>query len=108
MNDLDQLLSRPVADVADDGFSHRVMTRILAEQRRRDAVAWVATAACALLVLPFLPLHEIAVMFGQAVPQTIGAELSQAVARLTASWAAQLALAVLVLSFVLERQLSRP
>jgi hypothetical protein len=108
MNDLDELLSRPLADVADDGFSHSVMTRILAEQRRRDAIAWMAAAACALLVLPFLPLHEIAVMLGQAVPQAIGSELSQAAARLTASWAAQLALAVLVLTFVLERQLSRP
>lgn len=59
MTDLDQLLSAPLAPVADAGFSARVMGRIRREEQKRLAVwsifvAITATIACILLPMTIL------------------------------------------------------
>jgi hypothetical protein len=93
MNDdaLDALLSRPLAEVADDGFSARVALAASAEEKRRAWWAWAAPALAACAVAPFLPLKE----FGDTVMQMTPA--------LANSGAVALAAAALVLTFALEQ-----
>ena len=107
MNDLDRLLCQPLPDVADNGFSRQVMARVQAERQGLDLTAWALIAACLAIAIPFLPLRDIAVTLGQSVPDAIGIELARVGSQFATPGMAALALAALVLSFVLERQFSR-
>ncbi|MGB8602629.1 MAG: hypothetical protein WCD42_10590 [Rhizomicrobium sp.] len=56
MTELDQLLSAPLAEIRDDGFSIRVMLRVEQQQfRRQMIVQGVAIAACLIGFLLLLP-----------------------------------------------------
>jgi hypothetical protein len=92
---LDDLLNQPLTSVADDGFSGRVMGGVRALRRRRLFVTVASMAACAVLALLLLPW------------QPIGAELGLIVPAVAGSAALNFAAALLVLSFLLERQFSR-
>ena len=92
---LDDLLNQPLASVADDGFSARVMGRVGVLRRRKLFVTWASVAACFVLALLILPWR------------TVGAELGLVVPAVFGSLAVNLAAAVIVLSLLLERQFSR-
>jgi len=54
-DELDQLLSRPLEELGDAGFSARVLTRIGRLRARDDSIefaAWVAAALCVAALLP--------------------------------------------------------
>ena len=88
---LDELLTQPLAPVADNGFSARVIARVKSEERRRAAVVIFAAAAAAVLACLLVPLHEITGDFA--------AELIQ----LGTSPMVALAAALLVLTFLVDR-----
>ena len=87
---LDELLMAPLAEVADDGFSVRMLGRIAAKQRREE---WLTSAMIALAALPLL----------FAIPS---AATSMAIARLLPSLASAepvaFAMAALVLTLSFE------
>jgi hypothetical protein len=90
---LDSLLTAPLTDVADNGFSSRVTARVIKTQERR---AWFTMlvpilALCALV--PFLPLEE----FTHAVVRVTPVIANSA--------AISLALAVLILTFMVDQRL---
>jgi hypothetical protein len=93
-DEIDILLAQPLASVADDGFSERVMGRVRAATRLR---LFAASAAIAVgLVLAFL-----------LVPvQDIGVELYLAVFQVANSAAVGLAAAAIILTLLVERQFS--
>jgi hypothetical protein len=95
MNDeaLDALLSAPLDDVADDGFSARVALAASAEEKRRAWWAWAAPALAACAVAPLLPLKE----FSDTVMQIAPA--------LASTGAVSLAAAILILTFSLDQRL---
>lgn len=57
-DDLDALLSTPLDDVADAGFSARVGARIEKQAWWRERLALFAPVAAAAAIVPFLPLRE--------------------------------------------------
>ncbi|HUJ46480.1 MAG TPA: hypothetical protein VLV55_05055 [Rhizomicrobium sp.] len=65
---LDDLLSAPLADVADDGFSARVMSRIGQERRRDEWITYAAIGVAALPALLFVPLPAIATEVSRLAP----------------------------------------
>ena len=91
---IDNFLSQ-LPSVADDGFSERVMGKVRAITRRRMAFTVAAIAACVLVALLILPLRAIGAELGLIIPQIAG------------SAALNLAAALLVLTFLVERQFSR-
>ena len=95
MNDLDEFLSRPLAPVADGGFSLRVMRRVRLVQFRRHWKTAVLTALCVVLMLLVLPLHA------------IGAELGAALPRVAGLWALNLGAWLVAASLLVARQLAR-
>ncbi len=92
---IDELLIEPLPSVADDGFSARVMGRVRAARRQKLFVTWASAAACALLALLLLPWQPIGVELGLVIPKIAG------------SAALSFAVAVVVLSLLLERQFAR-
>ena len=94
-DELDILLSRPLPMADDDGFSARVMDEVRALRRRRLFVTVATAAVCATLALLLLPL------------KSIGAELGTIVPAVADNAALNLAMAVLVLTILLEQQFSR-
>lgn len=76
--DLDALLSKPLASVADDGFSASVAHRALALQERDkllDQLVLIVTAAVILLALPLgrlmAAIETVTVHLGNLLPVTI-------------------------------------
>ncbi|HTT96539.1 MAG TPA: hypothetical protein VMF58_00700 [Rhizomicrobium sp.] len=59
-DDLDILLSAPLPDVADHGFSMRVVEKIEAREVWNERLTWGLPALVACLAAPFLPLREFA------------------------------------------------
>jgi len=92
---IDDLLNQPLASVADAGFSARVMGRVKAQRRRQLALTYAGFAVCFLLAILLLPLPSIGAEFGTLVPKIAG------------SWAVNIAAALLVLTYFLDRQFSR-
>jgi hypothetical protein len=77
-DELDALLNKPLASVADDGFSRAVMTKILAQERSVAWFEWGTAAALLALVLLFAPwgrltapLENVAFDLGLSVPFAI-------------------------------------
>ena len=91
---LDEMLSQPLPDVPDNGFSDRVIVRMKHEERRKMyAVALMSMLAAALACL-LLPLHAI-----------IG-DIAAALVLIGTSPMLGLAVAVLVLTILVDRVLS--
>lgn len=59
MNELDALLQTPLTDIADNGFSARVLLRIEKRRLRRQALILAACPLAALALLPVLLLPGI-------------------------------------------------
>ena len=95
MNEFDALLSQPIAAVADNGFSARVMRRVRIEQIRSHGPTIAAFALCAALLVVLLPFHAIGGLLGAAFPQ------------LAQSWAVNLAAWLVVVCLLAARPLSR-
>lgn len=95
MNEIDELLSRPLPDVPDDGFSARVLARVRTEQRRGWWRVAAVAAACVLLSVLLLPLDAIGREVGAALPYVAD------------SWPVRLAAALTVISLLIERQFAR-
>lgn len=69
-DDLDALLARPLAPVADDGFSRRVMTAVAGHQKRRAqmwAAIQLAGTALVLAIAPFTHWGQTMETLGDAV-----------------------------------------
>jgi uncharacterized membrane protein (DUF485 family) len=92
-DDLDTLLATPLADMADAGFSARVMARVRQVQKQRDWLVMLGPALALLALVPFLPLDE----FTHAI---LG--VTPVIAN---SAAISLALGVLILTFTLDLRL---
>lgn len=58
-DDLDTMLSAPLEEVADAGFSARVAARIERRAWWRERVTLYAPIAAAAAAVPFLPLREV-------------------------------------------------
>ena len=54
-NELDALLKKPLASVADDGFSRAVVAKITAQERAVIWFEWGTAAVLVVLVLFFIP-----------------------------------------------------
>lgn len=67
-NELDILLSNPLPEIADRGFSARVVNRITAEHLRRARVEATVAVVGVVAVLAILPFTD----FGAAITQTTG------------------------------------
>jgi len=92
---IDDQLNRPLASVADDGFSAHVMARVRAEERRKLFAAAAAAVVFALLALLFLPL------------QGIGADVNAALVQIARSAAVSVAVAAVILTLLFEREFFR-
>lgn len=70
MNDdmnLDELLSQPLPEVADNGFSDRVVVRVKAEERRYFYVIAIACVVAATALCVLVPMHDITAAIGVTV-----------------------------------------
>jgi hypothetical protein len=56
---LDVLLSAPLADVADDGFSMRLGNRIARREVWSERFVWGVPALAAAALAPFVPVQEL-------------------------------------------------
>ena len=83
---LDRLLSQPLANVEDHGFSARVIAQVAAVEKRH-AVIDAALAVLGLgLLLPFLPLQQLGDAFARITPALANStELGIAIAALILS-----------------------
>lgn len=92
-SDLDALLSAPLRDVADAGFSTRVALAVARRESWRERLATYAPIAAIAAVVPFLP----------------GAQIADAASRLTPlianSVALSIAAAALILTISFEQRL---
>ncbi len=90
---LDALLARPLDEVADDGFSSRVVARVSASERRRHYLAFLVPLIGVCALVPFLPFSEFGDTMAHLPPMLAG------------SGPIALALAALILTFSLEQRL---
>ncbi len=91
---LDELLSQPLPDVPDNGFTARVITRVKAAERRRAAGIMVATVIGVTILCLLVPLRVFTAAIGLTVFELGTSPL--------VGWAA----AALVLTFVVDRILT--
>ncbi|MDE2182967.1 MAG: hypothetical protein KGJ78_08095 [Alphaproteobacteria bacterium] len=94
-DELDRLLGQPLPPVADDGFSARLMRHALWERRFHAGLLAALGAACLFLAFALAPLRHASTDIAVLLPQIAG------------SAAVNMAAAILVLIFLLERQFSR-
>lgn len=95
MNELDKLLCEPIAAIADEGFSARVIRRVQIERLRREWKTIAALALCVVLLFALLPLHTIGALLGAGVPLLAG------------GWQLSLGVWLVVVSLIGAYQLSR-
>lgn len=97
MNDdrLDDLLNKPLAAIADDGFSARVIARARRKRLEEEVPLLAAAFICLVAVLVFAPLPQITAILAHAVTGTVALP------------AVSLAVAALVLTFTVERALAQ-
>ena len=88
---LDALLSQPLAPVADNGFSARVIARVKAQERRHAAWIVISAVTAATLACLLLPLH------------VVTGDLAVALLQIGTSPMVALAGALLVLTFFIDR-----
>ena len=94
-DELDILLSSPLAPVADEGFSTQVMKRVRAEQFQRMALTIAVIALCSLPIFLLIPVPRLGAELGSLVPEIAG------------SLAVNFAAAALILTYLFDRQFSR-
>lgn len=94
MDELDALLSQPLAPVADHGFSARVIARVQAEERRSSAIAIVLSLVAATLACLLVPLKDIT------------GDLAAALLQLAMSPMVGMAIIVCVMTFLIDRLFS--
>ena len=70
---LDALLAQPLEDVADNGFSARVMAQIVSRSRRNAAVTWIVLVLAALPLLWLLPVPALSETAARLAPALAGA-----------------------------------
>jgi len=92
---IDALLSQPLAPVADNGFSARVIARVRRQELRRAVLWGLAVTVFAVLACALLPVPALAMA------------LNLMALRLAASAQVWLAIAALVLVFLYERRFFR-
>ena len=90
---LDALLAAPLDDVADDGFSSRVAARVIQTQERHAWFTMLAPMLALCALVPFLPLEEFTHAMVRVTPVIAN------------SGAISLALAVLILTFMIDQRL---
>jgi len=91
-NDLDTLLSAPLPDVPDNGFSLRVIDKIEARETWRERLTWGLPALAACAVAPFVPLRELTGTVVHLGPTLAG------------SGALSLAAGIIILTLTLEQR----
>lgn len=91
---LDEMLSQPLPDVPDNGFTARVITRVKAEERRRAAAIMIATVIGVTILCLLIPLPVFTAAIGLAMFQLGTSPMI--------GWAA----AALVLTFLIDRVLT--
>jgi hypothetical protein len=69
MNELDALLSQPLAPVADNGFSARLVARIERAERRHDLIVMAVVAAAALALCLLVPVQHVLGDFAAVILQ---------------------------------------
>jgi hypothetical protein len=89
---LDAMLSAPLDDVADNGFSLHVAHVIERRQSWQEQLTWGVPLFAAALAAPFLPLQELGETFTRLGPAIAG------------SAALSLALAALILTISFEQR----
>jgi hypothetical protein len=89
---LDAMLSAPLDDVADNGFSLRIAHVIERRQSWQEQLTWVVPLFAAAIAAPFVPIGRIGEMFTRMGPAVGG------------SAALSLALAALVLTISFEQR----
>ncbi|GAA0537685.1 hypothetical protein FHS83_003482 [Rhizomicrobium palustre] len=99
MTHLDALLSQPLAPVADNGFSVKVMLRVQREQQRRMVLLGFAITAMVLLLALLIPASALTQL--AAVPANLNALL----VKLSGSVQFGIAIIVLVLVYLYDRKL---
>jgi hypothetical protein len=62
-SELDALLAKPLASIADDGFSRGLVAKMTAEERTVLWFEWGAAAAVLLLVVLFAPVERLVAPF---------------------------------------------
>ena len=90
---LDQLLQAPLPEIADNGFSAKVMIRVEAEPAGDMALPIGVTAVCAAIVLCVLPI------------QGLVEQLLPAIIQLVQQPAIYVAAAAIVLSLMIDRDM---
>ena len=93
-DDLDQLLSAPLDEVADCGFSARTVVRVEKREWWREHIALFAPVVAIAAIAPFLPLREVSDVALRISPM------------LADSSAVAAAAAAIVLTLSFERRLS--
>jgi hypothetical protein len=88
---LDEMLSQPLPEMPDNGFSTRVVARVKAEERRKAVAAVIAALAGVTLLCFLVPMPDYTAAIGVALLQFGLSPL------------ASLAVAALVLTFVIDR-----
>jgi hypothetical protein len=86
---LDVLLSVPLADVTDDGFSMRVGNRIARREMWSERLVWGVPAFAAVALAPFVPVQEFTdtvMRLGPAVASSAAISLAAAALVLTISF----------------------
>ena len=78
-SELDTLLAAPLAPVADDGFSHGVVTKISAHERAVVWFEWGVAAVLCVLVLLFAPWDRLTAPF-ETVAFNLGLSIPFAIA----------------------------
>jgi hypothetical protein len=88
MNELDALLSQPLAPVADNGFSARVMGHVRRHEQRRIALWCLFVTAMAVLACALVPMNTLAAAMNQIV-LTLGTSVQVGLAVVAAllTWA---------------------
>ncbi|HEX3944286.1 MAG TPA: hypothetical protein VHW69_09380 [Rhizomicrobium sp.] len=70
---LDALLAQPLENVADNGFSTRVLVRVAARQRRDAALTWIVLVLAALPLVWLLPVPALSETAARLAPTLAGA-----------------------------------
>jgi hypothetical protein len=91
-NRLDAMLSAPMADVTDNGFSALIATRIEARELWSERLTWGLPALAVCAAAPFLPVQDISSTIAHLGPALAG------------STALSLAAAAIVLTLSLEQR----
>ena len=69
---LDAMLSEPLLDIADAGFSAQVTSRIARGEVWKDRLPWTMGALAACALAPFVPIHQLTETATRLAPSLAG------------------------------------